>query len=293
MLAIALAAMMFNVALALRFDDFRAVAKRPGQIIGGALVQLLALPALTYGVVLVLAPPASIALGMFVIASCPGGNVSNVLTFFARGNTAYSVSLTAISSTSAIIMTPLSIIAWSSFYGPTAALIDSLEIDPLPFLVQTASLLAVPLIAGMAIGARAPDLAERIQKYLSPASLLMLVAIVIAGMTSNWSLFLAAGMLVVPLAVIHNGAAFALGWLSAHLLRLDSPSRRSLTLEVGIQNGGLGLLILLNQFDGLGGAAAIVATWSVWHLIAGGAVATLFRTIDWRRARRASEAGIV
>jgi BASS family bile acid:Na+ symporter len=290
-MAFVLATMMFNVALSLQFDDFRLVAERPVRILGGAATQLLALPALTFGFITVLEPPASIALGMIVIASCPGGNVSNVLTYFARGNAAYSVALTAISSVSATIMTPLSILVWANLYGPTALLIDSLDVDPWPFLTQTVSLLAVPLAAGMIFAARAPQLAARIRKILSPISLLALAAIVVAGMTANWDLFLLAGMMVVPLAVLHNAGAFCLGWGAAHLLRMDAAGRRSLTIEVGIQNGGLGLLILLNQFDGLGGAAAIVATWSVWHLIAGGAVAGLFRGIDWRQSRRTQDAG--
>ena len=281
-MAVILAGMMFTVALSLKVEDFTALRKQPGRILGGAATQILGLPLLTMGLILLLKPGASIALGMLVVASCPGGNMSNVLTHFARGNTAYSVSLTAISSVMAALVTPVSILFWSSLYPPTAALVHALNVEPGPFLTQTAMLLTVPLALGMLVAARFPGTADRLRSVLSPLSLATLAAIVVIGVYSNWGLVLAAGAVIVPLTVLHNASAFLLGSTTARVLRLDIARRRSLTFEVGIQNSGLGLLILLNQFDGLGGAAALTAMWSVWHLIAGSALAGVFRYTDYR-----------
>ena len=140
-MAFILMGMMFTVALALNIEDFRAVRQQPVRVIGGVMVQILGLPLLTLGLVLILAPPASIALGMFVVASCPGGNVSNLLTHFARGNTAYSVSLTTISSVSAALATPVSILFWSSVYEPTAQLVQWPDAPPAAAAAARAGLL--------------------------------------------------------------------------------------------------------------------------------------------------------
>ncbi|WP_323761064.1 bile acid:sodium symporter family protein [Maricaulis sp.] len=279
-IAIILFVMMFSVALTLKLEDFALVRREPGRVLGGVAVQLLGLPLLTLGLILLLSPPASIALGMLIVASCPGGNVSNLLTRAANGNTAYSVTLTAISSVSAAVVTPLSILFWASLYGPADALVRSLDVDPWPFFVQTAALLAVPLLLGMVLNHRKPALAARAAGILGPLALGCIALLVAVGIVQNWPLILATGAIIIPIVVLHNGSAFALGWLSGRALGMETARRRALTFEVGIQNSGLGLVILLSQFSGVGGAAAIIGTWSIWHLVGGSLLAGLFRLVD-------------
>ena len=282
--------MMFSVALSLSVRDFALVRKEPLRVLGGVAVQLVGLPLLTLGLILLLSPPASVALGMLIVASCPGGNVSNLLTRIAGGNTAYSVTLTSISSVSAAILTPLSILFWSGLYAPADALVHALEVDPLPFFVQTAALLAVPLALGMALNAWKPVLSDRIGRLLAPLALACIALLVVVGIVQNWNIILITGALILPIVILHNSSAFALGWLSGRALGMEPARRRALTFEVGIQNAGLGLVILLSQFDGVGGAAAIIGMWSIWHLIGGSLLAGLFRLADSRTlARNASE----
>ncbi|WP_417486074.1 bile acid:sodium symporter family protein [Maricaulis sp.] len=281
-IALILFVMMFSVALTLKLEDFGLVRREPGRVLGGVAVQLLGLPLLTLGLILILSPPASIALGMLIVASCPGGNVSNLLTRAANGNTAYSVTLTAISSVSAAVVTPLSILFWAGMYGPAGALVRSLDVDPWPFFTQTAALLAVPLMLGMALNHWKPDLAGRIARILGPLALGCIALLVAVGIVQNWPLILATGAVIIPIVVLHNGSAFALGWLSGRALGMETARRRALTFEVGIQNSGLGLVILLSQFSGVGGAAAIIGTWSIWHLVGGSLLAGLFRLVDSR-----------
>jgi BASS family bile acid:Na+ symporter len=286
--AFVLAGMMFAVALSLKVSDFTALKHQPVKILGGVLTQTVGLPALTMGLVLILAPPPSIALGMFVVAACPGGNMSNLFTHFARGDTAYSVSLTAISSVLSAVFTPVSILFWSGLYGPTAELVDALSVEPWPFLIQTTALLALPLIAGMSVASNFPKTAARLRMVLMPMSVVALIGIIVLSVWSNWTILLVAGAIVVPLTIIHNLSAFGLGTIAGRILRLDVARRRSITFEVGIQNAGLGLLILLGQFQGLGGAAAITAFWGVWHLIAGGTLVGLFRALDHFKQQRSA-----
>ncbi|WP_291844161.1 bile acid:sodium symporter family protein [Maricaulis sp.] len=275
--------MMLSVSLTLNLSDFALMRREPLRVLGGVAVQLIGLPLLTLGLILLLSPPASIALGMLIVASCPGGNVSNVLTRAAGGNTAYSVTLTSISSVSAAVMTPLSILFWSGLYAPASALVTSLEIDPLPFFAQTAVLLAFPLVLGMVIRAWRPAFAKQAAAVLGPIGLAFIGLLVLVGIVQNLSIFIATGALIIPIVILHNSAAFGLGWLAGRGMGMEAARARALTFEVGIQNAGLGLVILLSQFDGVGGAAAIIGTWSIWHLIGGSLLAGLFRLIDSRK----------
>jgi len=279
-LGMGLVVMMFAVALTLRPEHFVFLRTDPWRYLGGVTTQIIGLPALTLAILFIIAPPASVALGMLVVASCPGGNVSNALTHFARGNTAYSVSLTATSSVFAALVTPLSILFWSGLYPPTADLMHRIDLDPIAFLTQTGITLALPLGAGMTIALISPKIAALIQPFFGFLALAVLVALVVAGIYQFWDIWMVYGLALLPLVMLHNAAAFGLGAASGRLMGASPAVRRALTFEVGIQNSGLGLLLLLTQFDGLGGAAAITGAWSIWHLLAGGSLAGFFRLID-------------
>ena len=169
--ALALMLVMFSVALGLRVDDFTFLRDKPLLFVGGVVAQVLVLPLATFFLILVMKPAASIALGMIVVAACPGGAVSNLLTYLSRGNVATSVALTTTSSLLAAVLTPTSIMFWSHAYEPTATLLESLDVSPMMFLAQTTFLLAVPLVLGMFVAAKAPDVAMRIRKRSQPRAL--------------------------------------------------------------------------------------------------------------------------
>jgi BASS family bile acid:Na+ symporter len=279
-LALALILIMFSISLNLQIKDFAFLLQRRALFIGGVVAQTIALPLITFALVLLLQPPASIALGMFVVACCPGGVVSNLFTYLSSGNVAYSVSLTATSSALAALLTPTLILFWSQLYEPTATLLESIAFDPLSFLVQTTVLLVVPLTLGMILAARAPDLAKRLQRKAALAGTLGLVGAIIYGAVKFLPLLMPALPVLFFFTILHNTAAFATGAVAGLVLRADTPTRRALVFEVGIQNSGLAIVILLGQFDGLGGATAIAAVWGIWHLIAGGSLVGVMRRYD-------------
>lgn len=275
-----LALMMFSVALGLRAEQFHAVAKAPRPYVIGIILQTLGLPLLTLGLVYLLNPHPSLALGMILVACCPGGNVSNLFVLFARGNTALSVSMTATSSLMAALLTPISIVFWSGLYPPTAQLLGTIDFDAIGFLIQTLFILALPIALGMGVVRFFPDWAERLQKPLARISGLALLAIIAFGVITYWELILQIGRLVIPLVAIHNLCAFALGYGGGLLCKADDPTRRALTYEIGIQNSGLGLVILITQLSGLGGAAAITALWGLWHIVSGAFLLIVFLMHD-------------
>jgi len=284
-LAAAIAIMMFAVALSLRTEHFSFFKRQHSIYLAGVFGQIIGLPLLTLGLCFLIQPISSVALGMILVSCCPGGSVSNILALFGRANTALSVSLTATSSLFAAFLTPISILFWSSLYPPTNNLLTEINLDVVSFLLQTLIILALPLIIGMLIARFTPRIAEKLQKPLAilGAGVLMLVIIV-----ATWQfapVYLALGLGLVGLVVIHNSCAFALGYFFARIVKADIPARRAITLEVGIQNSGLGLVILLTQLNGLGGAGAIAGAWGVWHIIGGSALVALFRWQDKRKGK--------
>lgn len=281
--AVALMLVMFSVALGLRLADFAALARTPRVFIGGVLAQVVLLPLVTFGLIHALQPPPSIALGMIVVACCPGGAVSNLLTYLSRGAVAVSVALTATSSLLAALLTPTLIVFWAGAYTPTAALFDSLEVSPLLFVGQTTLLLALPLIVGMWVAVRWPDGAATLRKRTSLAGSAVLGATIVYGIVYFYPVLWPAVGLLAGITVMHNTAAFVTGALVASMLSRRTDVRRAITFEIGIQNSGLALIILLSQLKGVGGAAAIAAVWGVWHLIAGAALAFGFNCADRKR----------
>ncbi len=281
-MAAVLAIMMFAVALGLRPSNFSFFKTQPRLYLTGVLTQIIGLPILTLILCFLLNPHPSVALGMILISCCPGGNTSNLIALFARANTALSVSLTATSSIFAAFVTPISILFWSSLYPPTRELLTQIDINVIAFLLQTLIILALPLLLGMMLRHLAPKVADRLQTPLAILSGLALLGIILIASFRLFPVFIALGISLFAIVIIHNFCAFALGNIAARFIKADLASRRTLTIEVGIQNSGLGIVILLTQLNGLGGAAAVAGLWGVWHLIVGTLLALLWR---WKDAR--------
>ena len=286
--AAALMLVMFGVALGLRVSDFKLLLDRPRIFVGGVASQVIVLPVVTFGLVHAIQPPPSIALGMIVVACCPGGSVSNLLTYLSRGEVAVSVALTATSSLLAALLTPTMTLFWSQAYAPTAELLKSLDVNPWLFVGQTTLLLAIPLAAGMIVAARAPDFAKNIRKRTTTIGAGVLIGTIIYGIAYFYPVLWPAVGLLASIVVIHNGAAFFAGAVAGFAVSKSTPVRRALTFEIGIQNSGLALIILLSQLKGVGGAAAIAAVWGVWHLVAGGLLAVIFNIVDGRTNERSN-----
>ncbi len=283
LLAAAIVIMIFAIALGLKPEHFSFLRDDPKLFWGGLAAQLVGLPAMTLLLVTLMAPHPSIALGMIVVAACPGGNVSNFMTWSARGDTAYSVSLTAGSSVVAALWTPAAILFWSGLYPPTAALLETIAFDRVSFVLQTTAMLAAPLALGMAGAHYFPRAAEKIRKPLGLFGAAILVYVIVSGVVDFWPVIAAGWMLILIPVAVHNAAAFALGAGAGRLLGASAPRRRTLAFEVGIQNAGLAVVLLLAQLKGLGGAAAVAAAWGVWHFFSGGAMIALYRYTDARK----------
>ena len=267
---------MFGIALDLHPRDFRRVVQSGRPALLGIAAQLLLLPAVTWLFLRWLDPAPSLALGALLVASCPGGNLSNFLTHLARGNTALSVSLSAVSTCAAAITTPLSFAFWGSRLPSAEPLLERVALDPFTLAATVALILGFPVVLGMGVAQRWPRFALKARGPLRLLSLLVFAAFVVGALAANFDHFLAHIGRVAGLVTVHNAMALGLGYAAARVGGLPPADRRALTLEVGIQNSGLGLLLIFTFFEGLGGMALIAAWWGIWHLISGFTVAWLW-----------------
>jgi len=275
-LNVVLGFVLFGVALDLRVAHFVDLVKSPRAPLVGLVAQFLFLPAVAFGLVSLLDIAPSIKLGVLLVAACPGGNVSNFLTHLAKGNTAVSVGMTLISTTAALVTTPLNLAVWGSLNPDTAALLRSFSLDPLQMLLTVGVLLGVPLAAGMALAHYAPRVAGALRVPLKWLSIAFFAVFVLVAFRANFDHFLNhVGSVFVPVLLL-NAGALGLGWGAARLVGLPESDRRAVSIEVGIQNSGLGLILVFNFFDGLGGMAVVAAWWGLWHIIAGMSLAGLW-----------------
>lgn len=269
LLNICLAIIMFGVALGIHFSDFVKMFKAPKPLIMGAISQLFLLPALTFLLVLILRPQPSIAMGMMLVAACPGGNISNFVSHMGGGNAALSVSLTGISTVMAIFMTPLNFEFWASLYPPTQNLLHEVSIDFMDLFKNIALILGIPLIIGLLINHYKPNLSQKMSKVLKPVSILIFAGFIVVAFARNMSIFVNYIHLVILLVFVHNALALATGFYFGKLTGLSFRDQKTLAIETGIQNSGLGLVLIFNFFNGLGGMALIAAWWGIWHIISG------------------------
>lgn len=282
-LNIILGLVMFGVALDLKVSDFRALARTPRAPMIGLVCQLLLLPALTYALTRALALPASMSLGMMLIAACPGGNMSNYVTHLAGGRTATSVGMTAVSTLAAMVVTPFNVTFWGRLHPDTAPLVRAFALEPVEMLGAVSMLLAVPVLVGMSVAAWLPRVAGMLRRPFKVLSLVFFVIFLFVAFQKNVDVFLAyIGLVFAPVALM-NAAALGLGWTAARTAGLDPADRRAVAIEVGIQNSGLGLVLVFDFFDGLGGMAVVCAWWGLWHLISGLSLAGVWRLWDRRQ----------
>ncbi|MBI5277617.1 MAG: bile acid:sodium symporter family protein [Burkholderiales bacterium] len=283
-LSLVLATMVFSVALELKVDDFRRVARSPRSVVCGLIPQFLLLPVGTWLATLSLDLPPNVEAAMILVACCPGGSLSNVVTHFGRGNTALSVSISAVASLIALFATPFNF-SWMVASNPaTAGWLRTLAIDPSDIWKSLLFLLAVPMSLGLAVGWRWPALTARIRKPLANFSLFALFAFIVLGLVRERQLLTLGLLPTLGLVVLHNASGLAFGWLAAMAMRVDERDRRAVMIEGGMQNSGLALGIIGVQFASDLGMVVIASLWGIWHIVSGMSLAFHWRRKDARLA---------
>ena len=288
-LNVVLGLIMLGIALDTAPSDFRVVLKHPKPFIIAILAQLLLLPLVTFGLTFVLPVTDSMALGMILVACCPPGNISQVLTHRSGGNVALSVSMTAVGNVLYIFAMPLSIAFWGSLNPRTRDILEAVTLNPWQMLLEILLIVGLPFALGLLLRAKLPGFAKRAHPIVHWFSLIALVTFIAVALVGNWAIFVSVLGLLVIVVTVHDAVALGLGYGTAVLGGLGTRERKAMTFEVGIRNAGLGLGLVFTFFGGLGGMAIVAGWWGIWDIIAGLIVSSLWA---WRtRVRTGSSRG--
>jgi BASS family bile acid:Na+ symporter len=274
LLNICLGFLMFGVSLDLSLQDFKQVLKTPKPILVGLTSQLVLLPILTIVLIFVFKPAYTIQLGMLMVAACPGGNISNYMVHRSHGNTALSITMTSIVTLAAVLLTPLSFLIWTKILQTPPEFDRDISVDFLAMISIIIEIILVPLALGLLIQRYAPKVRSWIIRPVKIFSILLLLGIIFFALLGNVEIIKYHLAYVFVIVLIHNGLAYALGFYFARANSLDNRDAKAISIETGIQNSGLGLILIFNYFYGLGGMAVVAAWWGVWDIISGFALSS-------------------
>ncbi len=281
-LSLVLALMVFSVALDLKFEDFVRVAKAPKSVICGLIPQFILLPVGTWLATLALDLPANVEAAMILVAACSGGSLSNVITHFGRGNTALSVSVSAVASLIALVATPFNF-GWMIATNPaTASWLRELNLDVSGLWISLVLLLAIPMSLGLWVAYQYPKLTEKIQKPLANFSLVALFAFIALGLVKERQLLTLGLLPMLAIVVVHNACGLFFGWITSVVMGVSECDRRAVMIEGGMQNAGLALGIIALQFNADLGMVIIASLWGMWHIVSGLSLAFWWRRKDAR-----------
>lgn len=276
-LNMAMAFLMFSVALDVLPEDFKKVIEFPKSVAVGLLAQYLIFPLFTLAIIHMFKPPVSMALGMILVSMCPSGNMTNFLVHFARANVALSVTLNAIIILSATFVTPAGFLFWSQFVPDSDILRKSFELRLIDMAWIILRLIVAPLLFGMFLNMRYQAFVIKIRPWVQRLSLLIffsILALAVLGNLDNLVGYLGFAFVIVA---VHNAVALSTGYVLGGLAKLPELDRRTLAFEAGVHNTALGLLLIFKFFDGLGGMALIAAWWGIWDLVTGVGLAAWWR----------------
>ncbi len=282
LLNVTLGVIMFGVALGIKLSNFKKIVTMPKAVIVGVVSQFVVLPAMSFLLVILMKDyiTQGVALGIILVAACPGGNISNFISSLAKGNVELSVSLTAVSTILAVFMTPLNFALWGGLYidfinaQHASELLKPITIDKFQMFMSVLTVLGLPIVLGMLFSWKFPEITKKIVKPIQTISIVIFMAFVIIAFVKNYDYFINYIAWIMVVVLIHNSVALLSGFSFASLFGVKRRNRRSITIETGIQNSGLALVLLFNDkiFDPdlpIGGMLFIAAWWGIWHIISG------------------------
>ena len=257
---------MFGMGLTLSLGDFVEVVRRPREVALGVAAQFTVMPLLAFALTRIVPMSPEIAAGVVLVGCCPGGTSSNVMTYLGKGDVALSVTLTTVSTLLAPFVTPFLVWVFASQYLPVNAASMFLSIS---------KVVLIPLALGAAVKAALPNLTTRVIPMLPLVSVTGIVLIVAAVVAVNQPKLAQSGLIVAAVVIAHNGLGYLLGYWASRAAGMGLPQRKTLAIEVGMQNSGLGAALAQAHFSPL--AAVPSAVFSVWHNISGAMIANYFR----------------
>lgn len=264
-ISILLGIVMFGMGLTLRAKDFSEVFIRPLDVLIGVLGQFVIMPLTAYGLCVILGLPDEIAVGVILVGCCPGGTASNVMTFLGKGDVPLSVTITSCTTVLAPLVTPALIYFFANQW---------VEVEPWAMFMSIVQIVVLPIVAGVIVNTLFGKYVREAVAVLPLISVVAIVAIVCAVVAVSQKQISETGLLIFAVVVLHNGLGLLLGFFLGKVFKMSLPKRKALSIEVGMQNSGLGVALAMAHFSPL--SAVPSAIFSVWHNISGPILATIF-----------------
>lgn len=264
-ITILLGVIMFGMGMTLSANDFKEVVKQPKSVAIGVAAQFIVMPLLAYGLAVIFQLPAEIAVGVILVGCCPGGTASNVITYLSKGNIALSVAITAVSTLLAPLVTPALVLLFASQWLPVSAG---------DLFLSIFQMVVIPITLGFAVKLIFKEKVAESIKVLPLVSVISIVAIVAAVVGASKDRIAETGLIIFSIVILHNILGLVVGYIFAKLLQLPEPDQRAISIEVGMQNSGLGAALAAAHFNPI--AAVPSAIFSVWHNISGPILATIW-----------------
>ncbi|MBW3112076.1 bile acid:sodium symporter family protein [Bacillus sp. MCCB 382] len=264
-ITILLGVVMFGMGLTLKPVDFQLVLKKPLPVITGVLAQFLIMPLGAFLIAYILGLPAELAAGLVLLGSVPGGTASNVMVYLAKGNLALSVAMTSLSTLLAPIATPLILLGLAGQWLP---------VNPVAMFLSIVQVIILPITVGLVIRKLFPVVVEKSLNVIPLISVLAIIIIVSAVVSANVENIAASGAIIFTAVILHNLFGLGLGYGTGVLMKLDEGTRRAISIEVGMQNSGLGVALASAHFGPLAALPSVIA--AVWHNISGPILATFW-----------------
>ena len=274
-----LGVIMLAMGMTLKGEDFRILASRPLDLAIGAAAQFTLMPLIAWSLVHLLGLPRAVGVGLVLVGCCPGGVSSNIMSFLCRGDVAFSVGMTTVSTLLAPLMTPL-LMLWLAG--------ESVDVDAAGMFKSILLVTILPVVAGFglnsAFGRRSAY--GEVMKVMPGIAVVGLACIVGGVVSAHGAHFASSGLLVFVGVFLHNSLGYALGFAVGAVSRFSKPKRRTISIEVGMQNAGLATVLAGKHFSTMPEAAIASAVSCVWHSISGALMAGVFNAVDALLAKR-------
>ena len=264
---------MLTMGLTLTGDDFRILASRPLDIAIGSLAQFTLMPLIAWSLVHALGLPKAVGVGLVLVGCCPGGVSSNIMSFLCKGDVAFSVGLTTLSTLAAPLTTPL-LVLWLAG--------ENVDVDAVGMFKSILIVTILPVALGFGLNAafgRRKGFGEA-KKILPGVAVLGLCCIVGGVVSAHGRQVVQSGILIFVAVFCHNTLGYILGYVSGAAARFTMPKRRTIAIEVGMQNAGLATVLAVKHFPAMPEVAIASAVSCVWHSISGALMAGVFNFAD-------------
>lgn len=265
---------MFGMGLTLELSDFNEVFKRPKEVLLGVVGHFVIMPLIAYLLAVGLHLPKDVAVGVILVGCCPSGTASNVMVFLARGNVALAVAIASVSTILAPIVTPLLILLLASKW---------VNVSVASLFLSIVQVIIVPLVVGFIIKKFFGKQAKAGAKAMPLVSVIAIVLIVSGVVAGSAAKLAQTGLLIFGVVILHNLLGFLIGFFFARLCGMDLAKQKAVSMEVGMQNSGLGVAIATAHFSPL--AAVPSAIFSVWHNLSGSVLANIYSRMKDKNAR--------